>query len=125
MHVYTVLNLGLAVIMGYAFLKKEEANPKVADWLRFFTGAIMLSLTFFVFDGLITIIEFASSIGLLVGTILLAHGGIKLGWLVFGIAHLLAAYLGYEKEQQYFADLQIASAIVAAIGILKCQKRTP
>lgn len=114
--IYVILEFGLVILMGYGFFKQEERNQRVEDSIRVVLGAVMLLQAIFVFEGSITVIEFASSIGMLVGTYLLTHDGIRLGWAFYAIAHIMAAYLGYAKEQQFFADLQIASAIVCAVG---------
>lgn len=117
MYVYTVLEIGLIVLMSYGFLHKDTGkNENVETAIRVVTGAVMLILACVVFTGTITIIEFVSSILMLAGTYLLTHNRKQLGWILYGIAHLAAVYLGYVKGQQFFADFQLASAIVSAAG---------
>lgn len=119
MYVYTVLEIGLIVLMSYGFLHKDTTkNEKVETTIRVVTGVVMLVLACVVFSGAITIIEFVSSIFMLAGTYLLTHSKKRLGWILYGIAHLAAVYLGYAKGQQFFADFQLASAIVSAVGAL-------
>lgn len=124
-YVYTVLEFGLIVLMGYGFLKRGKKNPKVETLIRLLIIVVMVALAFFAFSGLITIIELISSLGLLIGTYMLTHHKNRIGWLLYALGHSLAAILGYSKEQRFFADFQIASAIVSFVGALKITPRTP
>jgi hypothetical protein len=119
LYVYTVLEVGLVILMGYGFFKKEEKNPRVETTIRVVTIAVMLIQTTLAFKGMITIVELGSSLGLVIGTFLLTHQKVKAGWILYGIAHILAAVLGYNKGQQFFADFQIASALVSFVGCIK------
>ena len=84
-------------------------------------GLLIAAVLFFVFayNGLITMIELLSSFGMLWGTYFLTHKRVRWGWILYGVAHLLAARLGYQKDQDFFADFQLASAIVSFIGASK------
>lgn len=119
MYVYTVLDVGLVVLLAYAFFKKDTVSKDVQTWVRVLTGTVMLIISAAAFNGMLTVVETVSTFGLLIGTVLLTHGRESLGWVLHAMAHLLAAYLGYEKEQAFFADLQIASAIVSILGAIK------
>ena len=119
LYVYTALEVGLIILMGYGFLKKDHKNPAMETVIRLVTIAVMLALAYFAFSGMITIVELGSSLGLLLGTFFLTHRQQKTGWILYVLAHVLAAYLGYNKGQQFFADFQIASAIVCIVGAMK------
>lgn len=115
-YVYTALELGLIVLMGYGFFKSSKKNLKVEVLIRFVIVVVMLALSVFVFQGKLTIIEFVSSLGMLWGTFFLTHDRVRLGWILYASANIGSAYLGFQKEQQFFMDFQIASAIVCATG---------
>ncbi len=119
LYVYTALEVGLIILMVYGFMKKDEKKPRVETMIRLVTVLVMLALAIFAFSGVITVVEFASSIGLLMGTYFLTHNKIRLGWIFYALAHSLASILGYSKGQQIFADFQVASAIVSYIAIFK------
>lgn len=119
MYIYTVLELGLIVLMGYGFFKKQKKNPQVEVMIRVVLAVVMLTLALFAFNGLITIVELVSSLGLLWGTYYLTHEKIRAGWLLYVVGHTTAAYLGINKDQMFFADFQIASAIVSLVGMVK------
>ena len=119
LYVYTVLEVGLVILMSYGFFKKDEKKPKTEMIIRLVTVVVMLIQTGLAFKGMITIVELSSSLGLVVGTFFLTHQKIKAGWILYGIGHILTAILGYNKGQQFFADFQIASAIVSFIGCIK------
>ena len=122
LYVYTALEVGLIILMGYGFLKKDHKNPTVETMIRLVTIAVMCLLAFFAFSGLITIVELGSSLGLLLGTFFLTHRKVKTGWILYTLGHLLGAYLGYNKGQQFFADFQVASAIISIVGVMKITK---
>jgi len=120
LYVYTALEFGLIVLMGYGFFKKEKKNPQVEMAIRGVSLIVMLTLTIFAFRGFITIVELASSLGFLWGTYFLIHGKkIRAGWLLYVVGHVTAAYLGVSKHQSFFADFQIASAIASIVGAMK------
>lgn len=116
--VFVVLEIGLIVLMGYAFVAKEK-NPKMEKVINTVIAVVMVTLTVFVFKGMMTILEFLASTGLLIGTYYLTHEKERLGWALYVIAHSLAAIVGYGAKQSFFADFQIASAIVSVAGVVK------
>lgn len=121
LYVYTVLELGLIILMGYGFWCHQHKNPRVESFIHWVVALVMLAMTCFVFSGLMTVIEFASSVGLLVGTFFLTHDKLWLGWFLYTVAHGLAAILGYHKGQPFFADFQVASAIVSFVGLMNSE----
>lgn len=122
LYVYTGLEFGLIILMGYGFVKNDEQrNPQVELSIQGFTVILMLGLTYFAFAGQLTIVELFSSLGLLVGTYLMTHGRLSTGWAICAVAHALAAYLGIHKDQHIFAGFQSASVIVSTWGAMKKQ----
>ena len=119
LYVYTVLEAGLVILMGYGAIKKEESSEKVKMMIRVFILVIMLTLTFFVFKGMLTLVEFSSSVGLIFGTYFLTHSKISLGWTLYALSHLGSAYIGQVKTQFFYRDFQIASSMIAIGGALK------
>lgn len=119
LYIYTVLELGLIILMGYGFLWVGQKKPLTEMVINWTTAIVMLAMTVFVFSGLMTAIEFGSSIALLLGTYFLTHDQISWGWSLYALAHGMAAYLGYHKDQQIFADFQVASCIVSLVGLLR------
>lgn len=119
LYVYTALEFGLIALMGYGFLKGEEKKPQAETLIRVITIVVMLALGYFAWSGIITAVELVSSLALLVGTFLLTHNKARAGWVLYAVAHGLAAYLGYHKDQWVFADFQIASMIISVVGAMK------
>ena len=78
----------------------------------------MTILAIFAFTGMMTVYEFTGAILMLLGTYYLTHRKEAVGWLLYGISHLFAAYVTNQKGQQFFADFQIASAVVSGIGFM-------
>jgi hypothetical protein len=115
LYVYTTLEAGLVILMLYGFFPKR--SKKIEFWIRVLIGTIMLGIGYYAFSGYITIIEFLSSIILLWGTYLLANKKLILGWSAYIVAHGFATILGCEVGQIIFAVFQLASVIVAIIGL--------
>jgi hypothetical protein len=124
LYVYTALEFGLIILMGYGFFKKEKKSPRTEKAIQATTVTAMLLLALFACSGLMTLVELLSSLGLLAGTYALTHSKQRTGWLLYVVAHCLAALLGYNKGQLFFADFQIASAIVSLVGAIQV-KRAP
>lgn len=118
LYVYTAAEAGLFVLMLHGFRKNGSGKPNemVEIGVRFLTLLVMLLLSWFAFNGFLTIVEFASACGLLIATYLIAEGYVRSGWALAGLAHLCAMYLTYPKGQTFFADFQAASAAVSFIG---------
>lgn len=119
LYVFTVLEIGLVVLMAYGFFQKEEKNLLVEIIINLIIGISAIAMTWFVFNGIMTVCELIGSMGLLIGTYYLTHGKQKIGWLCYLAAHLVTAYLGYDKHQYIFAFFQIASAVISFIGFKK------
>ena len=123
LYIFTVLEFGLIILMGYGFFVKEIKNPTTEKLIHLFILVVMTVLVFFAFTGMMTIYEFVGAVLMLLGTYFLTHNIYALGWLLYGVSHLFAAYVTNQKGQQFFADFQIASAAVSSIGSVLAMKR--
>jgi hypothetical protein len=68
----------------------------------------------------LVVIQFASALGGLIGTLLLAfHRKVtnKVGWVFYFFTHIIVTYLMYKTDSPFLAVCQIASAYVALLGI--------
>ena len=119
LYVFTALEIGLIVLMLYGYFVKQNKNIHIENTIRIVIILSMMAISYFAFAGLLTVFELISSAGLLFGTYYLTHNKTTLGWLLYCIGHLITAYIGYNKGQDFFADFQIASAIVSIMGIIK------
>ncbi len=118
LYIFTVLEFGLVILMGYGYWAKEETNSSVEKLIQKLILTIMTILAIFAFTGMMTVYEFTGAILMLLGTYYLTHRKEAVGWLLYGISHLFAAYVTNQKGQQFFADFQIASAVVSGIGFM-------
>jgi hypothetical protein len=118
LYVFTALDLGLIVIMGYGYLKTEN-NPKVENIIRMVTMVVMILLAGFVFSGSLTIMELVSSASSLMATYYLTHGKNSRGWMLYLVGHVFGAIVGYGRDLNFLADFQVASAIVSLAGLAK------
>jgi branched-subunit amino acid ABC-type transport system permease component len=122
LYCFSVLDMGLVILMGYGFIVKSRKNQKVENFIHIVIASAILALGYFAFSGLMTVVEFFSSILLLLGTYFLTHQKTSWGWILYAISHILAAIVGYKVGQMFFADFQIASAIVSIAGLIKARK---
>jgi len=120
--VYAIGEIGLFVITVYGALVKKE-NRKVEIGIECITFVIAVILAFLTFQGQLTVLEFFSSVGMLIAFYLLHPKNgmwkMKWGWVILAATHLTAAHIGYVKHQDMFAHFQIASSIVGIGGALK------
>lgn len=123
LYVFTILEIGLIVLMLYGYLAGKEKKDSVERMIIAFLILVMASLTYFLFEGSITTYQFVGGIALTIGTYYLTHGKAIIGWILYCIGHIVTAYLGYQKHQLFFADFQIASAIVSIIAIIKIRRK--
>ena len=117
MYIYSALDCGLIILMAYGFFKKEKKNPTIEMFIRITVAIIMTVLLFAAFAGIIGVLEFISSLGLMFGTYWLTHKKVKIGWIAYITAHIFGIIVGYSHNQITFADFQIASAIVCFAGL--------
>jgi len=115
LYCFAVLDAGLVILMSYGFIAKAQKNQKVENVLHLVILLAMLSLGYFAFSGVMTVVQFFSSALLLMGTYLLTHQKTSWGW-------ILAAIVGYKVGQMFFADFQIASTIISIVGLVKSAK---
>lgn len=123
-YVYIILNVGLIILMGYGFLKKNKTSPNVEMLIRLVTIVVMVILTFSAWSGLTTAVELVSSVGLFIGTFFLTHNRAKTGWILYCVGHATAIHIGYCTHQWIFLVSQIASVIVSILAIKKISKQT-
>ena len=120
--VYAVGEVGLFILTVYGAVVKKK-NRSIEKKIEFVTFFIALVLAFFTFQGHLTVVEFFSSVSMLVAFYLLHPTSdiwsMKWGWAILAATHVSAAYLGYVKHQEMFAHFQIASAIIGIGGALK------
>lgn len=121
--IFTVFEIGLVVLMAYGFLKGKKKNEWVENGIRIFLALVMIALAIFAFRGLITAAELIASLLMLIATFFLAYNRLRLGWIIQFLAHIPSIYIGYEKNQLFFAHFQIASIIVALAGIVQGDKK--
>ncbi|MCM2339212.1 MAG: nicotinamide mononucleotide transporter [Burkholderiales bacterium] len=121
LHIYVIMEFGVFVLMFYGFLVKKndsQKNPKTELVINFFIIGLLCVFMYFVFNGILTVIEFFSSVTFLLGTYYLTHTKPRLGWMLFILAHLGSTYLGFKKGEIFFGIFQIASGIIAIVGFL-------
>ncbi|MFH0950881.1 MAG: hypothetical protein V1765_00190 [bacterium] len=122
MYCFTALECGLTVLMIYGYFTKQDKNLTVEKIINIVTALLISALAYWAFTGVMTIAEFISSLSSVAGVYLLTHRKLRSGWLFLGVSHVLAAIVGYNANQWFFADFQLASTIVALAGWWQAKK---
>ncbi len=120
LYVFSGLEIGLLVLMGYGLTGKSKKS--ISDTIQALTGILCLTLTYFSFSGVLTILEGVSSVGAVFGVYFLAHNRDRTGWIIWVFTHLLIVYVTLEKGQQFFVAYQVFSLIIAIYGVVKSCK---
>ncbi len=114
-YAYAILEIGLIFLMGARYF--TDGNVVIEKWIRWVVISSTILAGIYAFTGVITIWEIIASLSMLAGTYCISNKLYKrLGWFLYFITHGITAWLSYQKNQQFFGDLQIASAIIAFIG---------
>ncbi len=120
--VYMVLDIGMVVLMTYGYLKKGAKRPLVELTIQIVSAIVMVVMAYSAFMGVLTLIELASAIGILIGTYVLTHGKVRAGWILYAVANTLTVVVAFKKHQHIFADFQIAQVVVALYVLFREQR---
>lgn len=120
LYIFTVLEFGFATLMWYGYRKSsKESSARTEMWIRGVLTAVMALLTYFLFHGFMTVLEFVSTLFALWGAYLLTGIHVRWGWGIWSIGHFLSTIVCEDKGQVFFAHFQLASAILTGAGVLK------
>lgn len=125
MPILMTAEIGLIILMFYGLFRDRAVGRNIQLTMIVVTLVTCLIIAIFASMGLLTWVEFIGSGFMLCAVYCLAQNNFsqvnirQLGWLLLGTSHFLIAYLGYQKDEIFFADFQIASALVSLVGIIK------
>jgi len=121
--VLSISSISFTVLALYGLIfNKCETSIYIENFIRIITIIACLILSYATFNGTITILQLFASVFQIFGAYLLTHKKILYGWIGFLFAHSIIAYLSYQTNQTFFADFQVASAIIAVLGILESRQ---
>ncbi|MCK9408025.1 MAG: hypothetical protein WCX28_10025 [Bacteriovoracaceae bacterium] len=114
---YVIVQVGILAAMVYGFLKPSK---KIIFELptRLIIAAVVMTLAVFVMNGSLALPKSIVSIGLLLGNYFLTQSNFRIGWILLGLSNAFSAYFGYSNGHVFFADFQMATAVVAFIGVI-------
>ncbi len=115
--IFSGLEVGLTVLMAYGLLKTK--TKKIDNFINIGTGIFCFMLAYLSFTGILTITEFAASIGSLLGIYFLAHNKNRTGWFIWNITHIVIIYVTLSKQQYIFSLYQTFCLIVAIVGLVR------
>ncbi len=124
--ILSVLEIGLAILMTYRFVAKENTNIRIERALGVVTGALIVVLTIIAGRGSLSGAQFFGAFGMLVGTYFLISSrqidvGVsemkeRIGWLLYGFGHLFTSYIGYQKHEWIFFVFQVWQMLLCLVG---------
>lgn len=123
-YVYAVVEVGLTILMVYGYFFETHKKQLMEYLINGVTLLFMILICFFTSTGFMSVLELVGAISMIAGAYTFTHERRGFGWGLYLITHLVTAYLCYPKQQQFFGDMQIASALVAGVGLWQTCKTT-
>lgn len=106
------------IVMLHGHLSRIQPSRKIAMVVDFIVSAVSILLAYFLYAGVLTLVEAVSAIAFIWGGNQLVAGRKFVGWLLILLAHLATAVAGYYAGQELFASLQLVSAAVCFYAAL-------
>ncbi len=122
--VYMVMDVGLVILMTYGYLKKDAKRPMVELTIQITSAVVMIIMAYCAFNGMLTVLELVSAMGMLIGTYLLSHEKVRIGWILYAITGVLAVFVCIEKYQQVLVVFQICQVVFALFAIFGEQRKS-
>jgi hypothetical protein len=117
---------GVGIFIGMLYGKwwsPDHTDPRVELIIQAVALGSCALLLIAVYHDAMSYVQMTVNLAIALGTYLLTHGRPAAGWASYAMGNALCAWLFINHGQQFFADFQIASAIVCAIGTW--QHRSP
>ncbi|MFA5833643.1 MAG: nicotinamide mononucleotide transporter [Bacteroidota bacterium] len=116
------LQVGILAAAVYGFLKPTKKYIFELP-IRLIIIAVVIAIAVFVLNGSLELPKSIVSVGILLGNYFLARSNFHIGWLLLGLSNAVTAYFGYLKGHVFFADFQMATAVVAFVGLISRKMR--
>lgn len=122
--ILAVAEFGFFLVMLYGYLRHTRPSLRTTFWINLVLSILSIFLCYFLFLGLLTVIETISALSFIWGGYLLAiHQKIS-GWFLLLLAHAATATASFYAEQTIFAGLQVISGLVCIYAMIVSVLRT-
>lgn len=118
LRILAVAELGFFLVMLYGYIRHTQSSPRTTLWINLILSIISLILCYFLFVGLLTIIETISALSFIWGGYKLAINKQIDGWFFLLLAHVATAISSFYAYQIIFASMQLISGIVCLYAII-------
>lgn len=121
LEILAIAELGFFLVMLFGYIQHTNPSLQTKFWVNIALSGISLSFCYFLFVGLLTIIETVSALSFIWGGYQLAINWKFSGWLILLLAHIATAISSFYAGQSIFAGMQIVSGFIcvyAAIATL-------
>lgn len=115
--IIAVAEFGFFLVMLYGYIQHTKPSLKVTFWINLILSVISLFLCYFLFVGVLTLVETVSALSFIWGGYQLAVNHKLFGWLILLIAHASTATASYYAGQTIFVGLQVISALICLYAI--------
>lgn len=123
LYIFSTVQVGFTALMFYGYISNGNVSIRLRKTITIILSIIAIFLASAIFKGHLTIIESVSVLLAVWGTYFLVLKKYNYGWIMYFISHITSAYLTFLKDQYIFVFFQIASAVIAILGICKfCKK---
>lgn len=120
-----VAEFGFFLVMLYGYLRHTRPSLRTTIWINAVLSVISISLCYFLFIGVLTVIETISALSFIWAGYLLAIEKRVSGWFLMLLAHAATATVSFYAGQTLFAGLQVISGIVCVCAMVVSFVRMP
>jgi hypothetical protein len=120
--ILAVAEFGFFLVMVYGFVRRTKPSLQITFWVNLILSLISISLCYFMFIGLLTLIETISALSFIWGGYQLAINKKVSGWFLLLCAHIATAITSFYASQTIFSALQVISGLVCIYAVIVTMK---
>ncbi len=110
--ILAVAEFGFFLVMLYGYIRHARPSLRQTFWINLVLSVLTLFLCYFLFVGVLTVVETVSALTFIWGGYLLAINQKVSGWFLLLVAHATTATTSFYVAQTIFSGLQVISGLV-------------
>ena len=116
--ILAVAEFGFFLVMLYGYIQHTRPSLRKTFLINLVLSILSLFLCYFLFVGVLTVVETVSALTFIWGGYLLAIKHYVFGWFLLLLAHATTATASFYAGQTIFAGLQVISGLVCIYAML-------
>ena len=113
-----VAEFGFFLVMLYGYIRHASPSLRATFWINLALSILSISLCYFLFVGVLTVVETISALTFIWGGYFLAIKQKVSGWFLLMLAHATTATASFYAGQTIFAGLQVISGLVCIYAMV-------